>query len=140
MGATTAMAAATVPRMMNRQVSASASCSSMNQNTSTPRIGPVVLPTPPMTAMKITSAVQRSTLNAESARADGLLSRITAPVAPVQNAATTHTTSRVRVTSTPTPRAPPSLSRTARRPRPSRDRSTSTTMAVAPTASPTASQ
>ena len=103
-------------------------------------IAPVVEPTPPMTAMKITNAVQRRTLNADAAVAELVFSRMTAPVHPVQNAATTQTMSFVRVTSTPRPRAPASSSRTARKASPSRLRSAKTTIAVAPTASARASQ
>src|SRR5690606_8363398 len=90
-GATIAMIAASAPSTMKRHVSASSSSRSSSQYTPTPKIGPAVEPTPPITTMKITSAVQSATENAESERVEVVLSRITAPVHPVQNAATTQT-------------------------------------------------
>lgn len=74
-----AITAAIPPKMMKRQASASPSCSSMIQYASTPMIGPVVDPTPPITTMKITSAVHRVTLNADPAVVEVVWSRITAP-------------------------------------------------------------
>ena len=104
-------------------------------------IGPVVLPTPPITTMKITSAVQRSTLKAESARADGLLSRITAPVAPgPEGGHHPHDQPGAGHVDAEAPGAVLAVAHRPQRRGRAGDRSTSTTMAVAPTASASASQ
>ncbi len=120
--------------MMNRHVSESSKRSVMNQKMTTPMIGPIWLPTPPMTTMNTTSAVHDSTLKASWLVTVELLRWISAPVAPVQNAAITHMSSLVRRTLTPRQRAPSSLSRAACRARPRRERRMSTTIGVAPTA------
>ena len=99
--ATAAITTATDPRMMKRQVSESSKRSVMNQKMTTPMIGPVWLPTPPMTTMKTTNAVHDSTLKASWLVTVELLRWISAPVAPVQSAAITHMSSLVWRTLTP---------------------------------------
>src|SRR5262245_21245240 len=106
----------------------------------TPISGPLVLPTPPITTMKITSAVQLTTLNASLSVTVDELRWINAPVTPVQPATTTHTIIFVTHTLTPSAFAPGALSRVACSASPSRDRTIRNDSNVAPTPSASATQ
>ena len=111
-GAQMATAMATSPRMMKYQVPSWDSVCCRMKKTIVPRIGPSIVPMPPMIVTKIISA-DHCTLNAAVGSTNGWLMMSSAPAAPHPAAATMNTSRCARATLAPTLRAPVSSSRSA---------------------------
>ena len=118
-GAHSATAIATRPSTMKYQVPYWASDFCRAKKMIVPRIGPSIVPMPPMIVAKIISA-EYCTLNAAVGSMLSWLMMTIAPAAPQPAAATTNTKPWVRGTRTPLLRAPTSSSRSAVSTRPSR--------------------